>query len=148
MATTFEIRALLEDGPELPAQLAEWLEMDLPSLTFLLKQMQIPACERCGRRFLPSGSREARFCSTECDRNETTEVRATPDRRSERDAEFTGPLQAEAIPAKGLKSSAPRRDDPEFEVVWDGVGPLPGAGTAAGLGSTLSGLHFSVGRRV
>jgi hypothetical protein len=148
MATTFEIRALLEDGPELPAQLAEWLEMEVPSLTRLLEQMQIPACERCRRRFLPRASREARFCSFECDRSETAEGRATPDRRPERDAEFMGPQQPEAIPAKRSRSSASRRDEPEFEVVWNGVGPLPGAGGAAGLGSTLSGIHFSIGRRV
>ena len=40
-----------------------------------------------------------------------------------------------------------RRDDAQFEVVWSGIGPLPGAGGAAGLGSTLSGIHFSIGRR-
>jgi hypothetical protein len=40
-----------------------------------------------------------------------------------------------------------RRYDPEFEVVWNGIGPLPGAGAAAGLGSTLSGMHFSIGKR-
>ena len=62
--------------------------------------------------------------------------------------EFAGPQQPEAIPAKRPKSSASRRDEPEFEVVWNGVGPLPGAGGAAGLGSTLSGIHFSIGRRV
>jgi hypothetical protein len=42
---------------------------------------------------------------------------------------------------------ARRRDDAQFEVVWSGVGPLPGAGGAAGLGSTLSGIHFSIGKR-
>ena len=40
-----------------------------------------------------------------------------------------------------------RRDDAQFEVVWSGIGPLPGAGGASGLGSTLSGIHFSIGRR-
>ena len=39
------------------------------------------------------------------------------------------------------------RDDANLEVVWSGVGQLPGAGGAAGLGSTLSGIHFSIGRR-
>jgi len=43
---------------------------------------------------------------------------------------------------------ARRRDDEQFDVVWSGTGPLPGAGGAAGLGSTLSGIHFSIGRRV
>jgi hypothetical protein len=42
---------------------------------------------------------------------------------------------------------ARRRDDAQFDVVWSGIGPLPGAGGAAGLGSTLSGIHFSIGRR-
>lgn len=42
---------------------------------------------------------------------------------------------------------ARRRDDARFDVVWSGIGPLPGAGGAAGLGSTLSGIHFSIGRR-
>lgn len=41
-----------------------------------------------------------------------------------------------------------RVDDEEFVIVWSGVGPLPGAGDAAGLGSTLSGNGFSVGKRV
>jgi hypothetical protein len=40
-----------------------------------------------------------------------------------------------------------RRDDAQFEVVWSGIGPLPGAGGADGLGSTLSGIHFTIGRR-
>jgi hypothetical protein len=40
-----------------------------------------------------------------------------------------------------------RREDLELEVVWNGIGPLPGAGDAAGLGSTLSGIHFSIGKR-
>ena len=30
MATAFEVRELLEDGPALPGQLAEWLQMELP----------------------------------------------------------------------------------------------------------------------
>jgi len=42
---------------------------------------------------------------------------------------------------------ARRNDDAQFEVVWSGIGPLPGAGGAAGLGSTLSGIHFSIGKR-
>jgi hypothetical protein len=40
-----------------------------------------------------------------------------------------------------------RREDLELEVVWSGIGPLPGAGAAAGLGSTLSGIVFSIGKR-
>jgi hypothetical protein len=40
-----------------------------------------------------------------------------------------------------------RRDDQEFDVVWSGVGPLPGTGELQGLGSTLSGVRFSIGKR-
>ena len=40
-----------------------------------------------------------------------------------------------------------RRDDQEFDVVWSGVGPLPGTGEREGLGSTLSGVRFSIGKR-
>jgi len=40
-----------------------------------------------------------------------------------------------------------RRDDQEFDVVWSGVGPLPGTGELEGLGSTLSGVRFSIGKR-
>ena len=72
MVTKSEIEALLEDGPELPSQLAEWLEIELPLLTALLKQMRIPTCERCGRRFLPSARSVPQYCSRDCDRNETT----------------------------------------------------------------------------
>ena len=79
MVTKSDIQALLEDGPEQAAQLAERLETAPPPLR-------------------PAGH-------------------------------------------------ARRRDDEEFEVVWSGIGPLPGAGGAAGLGSTLSGIHFSIGRR-
>ena len=42
MVTKSEIEALLEDGPELPSQLAEWLEVELSLLTALLKQMPDP----------------------------------------------------------------------------------------------------------
>ena len=148
MATTFEVRALLEDGPELPAQLAEWLEIALPSLTLLIEQMEIPLCKPCGRLFLPSARSEARFCSSECDRSETTEGHASPDDGLKRDAGHVSPRQPEAILTKRSKASALRRDEREFEVVWNGFGPLPGAGGAAGLGSTLSGIHFSIGRRL
>jgi len=79
MVTKSDIQALLEDGPEQAAQLAERVETAPPPLR-------------------PAG--HARL-----------------------------------------------RDDAEFEVVWSGIGPLPGAGGAAGLGSTLSGIHFSIGRR-
>jgi hypothetical protein len=54
------------------------------------------------------------------------------------------------VPSQGLTRAIPERHraDCDLEVVWNGVGPLPGAGSAAGLGSTLSGIHFSVASRV
>jgi hypothetical protein len=66
---------------------------------------------------------------------------------------FTDGLERKAPPIEGAVRAlrpaghARRRDDERFEVVWGGIGPLPGAGGAAGLGSTLSGIHFSIGRR-
>jgi hypothetical protein len=53
-------------------------------------------------------------------------------------------VEAAATPPRNL---ARRRDDQEFDVVWNGVGPLPGTRDADGLGSTLSGVRFSIGRR-
>jgi hypothetical protein len=148
MATKLDISTLLEDGPELPAQIAAWLEMDLAPLTTLLKHMRIPVCASCGRCFVPSVGRPRRYCSRECGEVETIESCAFSHGPSKRAAEVMGPRRLEAIAVNRAKSAAPRRDDPEFEIVWNGFGPLPGAGAAAGLGSTLSGVHFSVGRRV
>jgi hypothetical protein len=122
--------------------------MKLAPLILLLERMQIPACERCGRRFMPSAGGQVRFCSSECDRSENIMGRAEPVRRSGRDPEFAGPLPPDVSAAKRSRSSPQRRDEPEFEIVWNGVGPLPGAGGAAGLGSTLSGTRFSIGKRV
>jgi hypothetical protein len=148
MATRFEIQTLLEDGPELPAQLAQWLETELGPLTLLLKRMQIPVCQRCGRCFLLSSSREGRYCSRECDRNEIEVGRVALNGRPEPDIDCVGSLPLEIIGGTRPKSLTLRSNDTEFEVVWSGVGPLPGTGAAAGLGSTLSGIHFSIGRRV
>ena len=148
MATKLDISTLLEDGPELPAQVAAWLEMELAPLTILLNQMRIPVCASCGRCFVPSVGSPRRYCSRECGEVETVVSSAASHGRSERAAEVMGPRRLEAIAVNRPKSSAPRRDDPEFEIVWSGIGPLPGAGGAAGLGSTLSGIHFSIGRRV
>jgi hypothetical protein len=148
VATLLEIESLLEDGPELPAQLAEWLEIPLPRLILLLEQMQIPACEHCGRCFLSSITRKAKHCSRECERDETALGSDAAPGGLERSAELRGTVPAGAPAAARSERSASRRNEPEFEVVWSGVGPLPGAGGAAGLGSTLSGVHFSIGRRV
>ena len=52
-----------------------------------------------------------------------------------------------AVPQLRPAGHARQRDDTQFDVVWKGIGPLPGAGGAAGLGSTLSGIHFSIGKR-
>ena len=57
------------------------------------------------------------------------------------------PAEAVAAAATSSKRAAGRRDDQEFDVVWNGVGPLPGTGDTEGLGSTLSGVGFSIGRR-
>jgi hypothetical protein len=147
MATKFDISTLLEDGPELPAQIAAWLEIGLAPLTILLDQMQIPACARCGRCFVPSAGRTGWYCSRECDEAETISSCAASHGPSERDADGMGRPHPDAITVNRPRSSAPRREDPEFDIVWSGIGPLPGAGGAAGLGSTLSGIHFSIGRR-
>jgi hypothetical protein len=55
--------------------------------------------------------------------------------------------QDAAVSAPQSVRATRRVDNVELEVVWNGVGPLPGAGGAAGLGSTLSGQPFSIGRR-
>ena len=55
-----------------------------------------------------------------------------------------------AVPAVAAATrfrSLARRDDQQFDVVWSGVGPLPGTGEREGLGSTLSGVRFSIGKR-
>jgi hypothetical protein len=148
MATKFDVSTLLEDGPELPAQIAAWLEMGLAPLTSLLNQMQIPVCARCGRCFVPSVGSTMRYCSRECGEAETILSGAASRGRSEAGAKVMGPSRPDAIAKNRPRSSAPRCDDPEFDIVWSGIGPLPGAGAAAGLGSTLSGIHFSIGRRV
>ena len=123
MVTKSDVQILLEDGPEPLSQLAEWLEIEHDSLVKLLDQMQIPVCAQCGRRFLARSHSRVRYCSRECDQP-TTSFHASPVGKS--------------------RSAA---DNVELEVVWRGVGPLPGAGGAAGLGSTLSGLPFSIGKR-
>ena len=56
-------------------------------------------------------------------------------------------FQAEAVAATPSKSAVARPGDQEFDVVWNGVGPLPGTGDADGLGSTLSGVRLSIGKR-
>jgi hypothetical protein len=55
---------------------------------------------------------------------------------------------AQEVVATPAKRVLRRRDDQEFDVVWNGVGPLPGTGDADGLGSTLSGVRFSIGAGV
>jgi hypothetical protein len=56
--------------------------------------------------------------------------------------------QRAEVPGGHYRRSGRDGREVEFEVIWNGVGPLPGAGGASGLGSTLSGVHFSIGRRV
>jgi hypothetical protein len=143
MVTKADIEALLEDGPELPAQLAEWLEMDPVPLRILLDRLAIPTCEHCYRRFLRRHLADARFCSDECDRNEVPAVLGAGALR-------TGSMMSHSSASTSTERSAGtkrRNDGYEFEVVWSGSGPLPGVGGAAGLGSTLSGIHFLPARR-
>jgi hypothetical protein len=124
MVTETDIQALLADGPELAVRLAEWLDIDVIRLRVVLDKMRVPTCERCCRRFLPRHSGAGRYCSHACYLNDVASQelpRASPGRRNEND---------------------------NFDVVWSGVGPLPGAGSASGLGSTLSGIHFSVPRAI
>jgi hypothetical protein len=145
MATKSDVLALLEDGPEEAAQLAEWLEIEPARLLTLLDRMDIPSCAHCGRYFMPSAYRATRYCSRDCDQTRTI------DRPSFGAAPRLVETHVGGRPAGTSvgRFRRSRRDgcDVEFEVVWSGVGPLPGAGDAAGLGSTLSGMHFSIGRR-
>ena len=142
MVTKTEVQILLEDGPEPLSKLAEWLEIKPDSLVALLDQMQIPVCMQCGRRFVTRSRGRVRCCSRECDQP-TTSFYASPvgKPRPADDSRHT------AVSAERSPRSTRRVDDVELEVVWNGVGPLPGAGGAAGLGSTLSGLPFSIRRR-
>jgi len=143
MVTKSDIQALLEDGPEQAAQLAEWLEMDRASLNILLNELQIPVCEHCGRRFLQGHRGTACYCSADGSLSTTSPARNSMNSMPRTASAHETPAQS--LPPGG---HARRRQDAQFEVVWSGVGPLPGAGGAAGLGSTLSGIHFSIGRRV
>jgi hypothetical protein len=142
MVTKSDIQILLEDGPEPLAQLAEWLEIELGSLVTLLNQLQIPVCSQCGRRFLARSRSRARYCSRECDQA-ATDFHSSPIMKSRAASD----RQHTAVSAEQAARSTGRFDDVELEVVWNGIGPLPGAGGAAGLGSTLSGTPFSIGRR-
>lgn len=61
--------------------------------------------------------------------------------------------QLAAVPAPVARPpvSVPRprlAGDMEMVSIWHGRDPLPGASDAAGLGSTLSGTYFSVGKRL
>lgn len=76
----------------------------------------------------------ARPCASDCDRHEGP-VPETADGGS-----------AAVTLVDRIRRHVRHRDAQEFEVVWNGIGPLPGAGGAAGLGSTLSGMHFSIGK--
>lgn len=100
MATKLEIQSLLEDGPELPAQLAEWLEIPLPRLILLLEQMQIPGCDCCGRCFLSSLSRTAKYCSHECERIEAASGSDAAHRGLEQSAELAAGVPAAATPVE------------------------------------------------
>ena len=146
MVTKSNVLVLLEDGPEEPSQLAEWLQMDPTAILTLLDRMDIPRCGSCGRVFAPTAFGATRYCSRDCDRP------GTNGRPSWNPVQRPVPQGVAGQPSEASVGQCrrSRRDgcDVEFEVIWNGVGPLPGAGGAAGLGSTLSGTHFSIGRRV
>jgi hypothetical protein len=145
MVTKSDVLALLEDGPEEAAQLAEWLEIEPARLLTVLDRMDIPGCAHCGRFFVPSAYSATRYCSRDCDQ---ARIIRRPSFGSARGAAETQ-MGWRSTGASVERFRRVRRDgvDVDFEVVWNGVGPLPGAGDAAGLGSTLSGMHFSIGRR-
>jgi hypothetical protein len=71
MVTKSDVLALLEDGPEEAAQLAEWLEIEPARLLTVLDRMDIPGCANCGRFFVPSAYRATRYCSRDCDQTRT-----------------------------------------------------------------------------
>lgn len=71
--------------------------------------------------------------------------RATPAERSVMPAPAPPPATRQA--AVVARAPVQRIEDDEFEVVWNGVGPLPGAGEAAGLGSSLSGREYRAVKR-
>ena len=71
MVTKSDVLALLEDGPEEAAQLAEWLEIEPARLLTVLDRMDIPCCANCGRFFVPSAYRATRYCSRDCDQTRT-----------------------------------------------------------------------------
>ena len=87
------------------------------------------------RSQVPAFGSAARNCASDCHPNECGPVHSVSHDGS----------QANTLLDR-IRRRVRRRDDPEFEVVWNGIGPLPGAGGAAGLGSTLSGMHFSIGK--
>lgn len=123
-----DVIALLEDGPKRAAELAGWLE--LPPVVV---QDALIALARAGVVEVHGRGTAARWALPSADRRVTEAVLPPPP----------------AAPTEPLLPSRPpiaKIADDEFEVVWNGVGPLPGSGSAAGLGSTLSGGHFRVGK--
>ena len=146
MVTKPDVLALLEDGPEEASQLAEWLQIDSPLIFKLLDLMDIPRCAYCRRYFVPSAFGATRYCSRDCDQTRTMGRVSFGVTQGSAATPIGG--QPVEVPGQHLRRSRRDGGDVEFEVIWNGVGPLPGAGAAAGLGSTLSGIHFSIGRRI
>ncbi len=147
-----EVQALLEDGPKHLSDLEEALGLRAVTLIRLLDQLRAPACDGCRRRFLAGAGAAARYCSRECARRERPS-RGTPSLNGALATPSDRDRVEPAMPAASLASSDQvrrtiRRPDAQYEVIWDGVGPLPGAGGAEGLGSTLSGNRFSIGKRM
>jgi hypothetical protein len=152
LATT-ALQALLEQGPKQLAELEDALGFHDPTLLRLLSQLGAGGCETCGRLFLPGRPNTTRYCSRACSprgsipsavasREAPVSPRLPTDQRT-----TAAPADQPAAPDRST-SPARGRNESRYDVVWNGVGPLPGAGEAAGLGSSLSGIRFSVGKRV
>ncbi len=126
-----DVIALLEDGPHKSADLAMWMELPHFAMSQALVRLaaqgvvELHGRGKASRWSLPGTDR--RFDGTS---DSPTSVEAQ-----------------KPEPAAVTSRHVCRVEDEEFEIVWNGVGPLPGAGTASGLGSTLSGGGFHVSKR-
>ena len=119
-----EVLALLEDGPKRSAELAKWLACPIWKMQDALARL---AAEGIIARHGASHS---------------TRWSLPP-------APTASSAERQTVPPRVVQASRLSRSDSseEFEVVWNGIGPLPGSqDTPAGLGSTLSAPAFHVGK--
>lgn len=95
-------------------------------------------CERCQERWPQLKDGLCRRCS-----RELGDIR-TFDRVREKVAQRRPPQAMEyASPPPPVHRTCTIEGE-DFDVIWGGVGPLPGSGDAHGLGSTLSTQAFKV----